>query len=149
MRDFHSLYFCVSTLFMSLSVSAQQNCTLGVGGKNTETISKVFQLNEEQQATMQELIGELEIKNKLIDDQIKKLFDEHPQSTQEELETLAKKYKVLQQKMVIISEEYDKKLLSTFNERQYRRYVDLCSEVFRKPFLVTPTKYTDSIPSPE
>ena len=103
MRDFHSLYFCVSTLLMSLSVSAQQNCTLGVGGKNTETISKVFQLNEEQQATMQELI----------------------------------------------SEEYDKKLLSTFNERQYRRYVDLCSEVFRKPFLVTPTKYTDSIPSPK
>jgi len=125
-----------------------QECTLDIGGKNFDMVVDIFQLNTEQQAVMEKLRAELEISNKSIEDEIQKLFNSHPQSTQAELISLSDKYKVLKEKMVNSSWESDKKLLETFNPKQYLRYENLCHEALRKPIKVTPTVYRDSI-SPE
>ncbi len=126
-----------------------QECTLDIGGKNSETLIKVFQLNEAQIAQMEVYCAELAIENKLVEDNIQKLFDSHPQSTPEELSTLAEKYRVLQQKMVSTSREADKKLLTIFNKRQYERYLQLCNEAIRRPIQVVPIGVKDSIVDPE
>lgn len=131
-------------LFPSFSANAQ-DCTLDIGGKNAEIIEQIFQLNASQKTTMETLRGELEIKTKGIEEEIQKLFDQQPQSTEEELITLAEKYKVLEQKLVNASWESDKKLLATFNTRQYERYTALCQEAFRKPIKVVPVIVRDSI----
>jgi len=123
-----------------------QDCTLDIGGKNSETIVTVFQLNESQIATMEALRGELEIETKVIEEQIEKLLAEHPQSKEEDLIVMGGKYKTLQQQMVKASYESDKKLLATFNSKQYERYLELCNAAIRRPIRVTPKIYEKSEP---
>jgi hypothetical protein len=135
-------------LFVSLSVSAQ-DCTLDVGGKNTDVLVKVFQMNAAQIGNMETLSAELKLETKVIEDEIQKLFDSHPQSTPEELTTLSEKYKVFQEKIVMASKATDKMLLSIFNEKQYDRYLELCYEAVRKPIKVLPTSVKDTIVDPE
>ena len=135
-------------LFVSLSVSAQ-DCTLDVGGKNTDVLVKVFQMNAAQVGNMETLSAELKLETKVIEDEIQKLFDSHPQSTPEELTTLSEKYKVFQEKIVMASKATDKMLLSIFNEKQYDRYLELCYEAVRKPIKVLPTSVKDTIVDPE
>ncbi len=128
--------------FLAVAFFGQaQNCTLDIGGKNHTVIVDVFQLNSGQQAVMEVLRGELEIAQKEIEDEIQKLFETHPQSTETELITLADKYKILKEKMVSASWESDKKLLETFNQKQYERYLSLCYEALRDPIVVTPVSY--------
>ncbi|MEP3211376.1 MAG: hypothetical protein ABJN95_19475 [Maribacter sp.] len=126
-----------------------QDCTLDVGGKNTDILIKVFQMNEAQISKMETLAAELAIETKVIEDEIQKLFDDHPQSTPEELETLSNKYKVFQEKIVMASKATDKMLLSSFNEKQYERYLELCYEALRRPIKVKPISLTDTISTPE
>ena len=122
-----------------------QTCTLDVGGKNSRTIIDVFQLNEAQIGIMETLRGELVVETKGLEEQIEKLLAEQPQSTEEELIKLAENYKVLQQKVVDVSYEADKKMLSQFNPRQYERYLRLCKAAIRMPIKVIPKIYNDSI----
>lgn len=126
-----------------------QDCTLDVGGKNTDILIKVFQMNAEQISKMEALGAELEIETKVVEDEIQKLFDNHPQSTPEELTTLSNKYKVFQEKIVMASKATDKMLLSSFNEKQYDRYLELCYEAIRKPIKVAPVSLKDTIVDPE
>ena len=139
-------YFTLLLVFSTSLLFAQQleDCTLGLGGKDTETIIKIFQLNEEQQAKMETWSAELQTQNKLIEDQVQELFAKHPQSTPDELNTLAGKYDVLKNKIVTISREYDLKLLTLFNQRQYERYEALCKAAYRRPMTI-PEKQRDSI----
>jgi hypothetical protein len=137
-------YFFIA-LCLILFTGNAQDCTLDIGGKNSETIVKIFQLNEQQLTTMEALRGDLEIERKSVEEQIEKLLAEHPQSKEEDLIVLADKYKVLQQKLVNISKAGDKKLLETFNSRQYERYLELCNEAIRRPIVVTPKNYEPSI----
>jgi len=106
-------------------------------------------MNEDQIRKMETLRAELEIETKVIEDEIQKLFDNHPQSTQEELITLSNKYKVFQEKIVMASASTDKMLLSTFNQKQYDRYLELCYEAVRKPIKVQPAIVRDTIVAPE
>ncbi len=129
----------VVTFFLFFSAGAQ-SCTLDIGGKDIDLIVKVFQLNEAQVETMEKLRAELEITTKTVEDDIQKLFDQHPQSSPEQLTTLAEKYKVLQQKLVDASYDSDRKLLETFNERQYERYLSLCMEALLDPIRVAPVQ---------
>ncbi|MGB5553768.1 MAG: hypothetical protein WBM83_03850 [Flavobacteriaceae bacterium] len=131
--------------FFSCFAAHAQTCTLDVGGNNGEMITKIFQLNQEQIGIMEQLKAEFEITSRTIEDTIQKLFDEHPQSTTEELTTMAGKYKALQQKIVDASLESDTKLLSVFNEKQYQRYLLLCNEAIREPIRVIPVQMTDSV----
>ncbi|MFH6602005.1 hypothetical protein ACEZ3G_00840 [Maribacter algicola] len=134
----------VVTFFLFFSASAQ-SCTLDIGGKNIDLIVKVFQLNEKQVTAMEEIRAELEVTSKAIKDDIQKLFDQHPQSSPEQLTTLAEKYKMLQQKLIDASYESDKKLLVMFNERQYERYLSLCVEALLDPIRVDPVQMGDAV----
>lgn len=133
-------------LIISCFEGIAQDCTLDIGGENSGTIIKVFQLNEAQIATMEALRGELAIETKTIEDQIEKLLAEHPQSKEADLLTMGEKYKVLQEKLVQASWQSDKKLLNTFNARQYERYLELCNAAIRRPIRIIPKTYEKSNP---
>lgn len=138
----HLCAFVSFALFISYEGNAQvQECTLDIGGKNSESVSEIFQLNEGQKSQMEKLRAEYSIVYNAIDDQMQKLLSEHPQSTPEELLTLADKYKAFQEKIMMASKQIDEKLLSSFNQRQYSLYLSLCHEVFRSPIEVTPVIY--------
>lgn len=133
-------------VLFSCFVSAQlEDCTLDMGGQDSELIIKIFQLNEEQIAKMESWRAELDLKNRVLQDQIVWLFDNHPQSTEEDLINLSKKYNVLQRQIVSNSRTYDQMLLGAFNERQFERYILLCSEAMRKP-LPVPDNYKSYVP---
>ncbi|NNE78138.1 MAG: hypothetical protein HKN31_13830 [Pricia sp.] len=134
--------FIVFFVFTLCSGHAQE-CTLDLGGKNAETIIRIFQLNDSQITKMETLQADLEVKTKIVEDEIEKLLSEHPQSKEADLITLGDKYKVLQQKIVDACWESDKMLLSTFNVRQYERYLILCKEAFRRPISVVPMTYEE------
>jgi len=142
-------YLVFLLVLLSTMVLSAQDCTLDVGGKNTETLIRIFQLNGPQISQMETLQAELSVETKTIEEAIQKLFDTQPQSTPEELTTLTDKYKVLKEKMVNASAATDKKLLELFNEKQYERYVALCNEAFRRPIKVVPQVLQDSLVSPE
>lgn len=137
------------TFFLCTFLARAQDCTLDIGGKNTDTLIQVFQMNKEQIGQMQSWRAELSIQTKGIEEEIQKLFDNHPQSTPDELTTLAGKYKVMQQKIVEASKAADKKLLSVFNVKQYERYLELCHEALRKPIQVVPVVLKKSVVDPE
>ncbi|MFT6837259.1 MAG: peptidoglycan hydrolase CwlO-like protein [Sediminicola sp.] len=123
-------------IFFLFSLGIAQECTLGIGGRDAETIIQVFQLNEEQVAIMNELRSALDLETSPIEEQIKQLLETHPQSTPEELTELAVKFKVLESKIVQISRSYDQRLLALFNQKQFQRYVELCHEVVRTPLKI-------------
>lgn len=128
---FPVLLFCA--IFTTVGQTA--DCTLGIGGKDTETIIKVFQLSAEQLVLMEGWIQELEKSNEKIEEQIDHLLDEHPQSNEEELQILAEKFKVLRTEIIANSKICDQKLIGIFNENQYKRYIALCNEAIRRPLI--------------
>ncbi len=122
----------------ALIANAQdRDCMLGVGGSDSETIVQVFQLNKDQIGKMIEWRAEFEVSSRVYQDEITKLFDTHAQSSSEDLQTLSNKYRVLKDKIIALSKEYDEKLLRIFNEKQYQRYYELCKEAGRNPLQVT------------
>lgn len=121
-----------------VSVSAQQECSLGIGVTQADIIAQVFQLRPEQKVKLEEFQAELAKETQLVDEERKTLFDTHPQTSAEDLANFGTKHAVLEDKVKGISRKYDLKLLAIFNEKQYQRYVSLCNEVMRKPLLVTP-----------
>jgi hypothetical protein len=145
--------FKISFIFFILLVfpflGSAQDCTLDIGGKNTDMLIDVFQLNAQQISQMETWRAELAIETKIIEEAIQKLFETQPQSTPEELTALADKYKVLKEKMVKASAATDKKLLEVFNKKQYERYLGLCTEALRRPIKVVPLGVHDTIVDPE
>ena len=121
-----------------ISVQAQQECSLGIGATESDTIIQIFQLKEEQITNLEEFKAALEIETRLLDEERKNLFENHPQSTPEDLTALGAKYKVLEERMKQVFKKYDLKHLALFNEKQYQRYVTLCQEVSRQPLVVVP-----------
>lgn len=136
MKLFKPLF--VPVALMVCSVIDAQDCTLAIAGRDADVIIQVFQMNNEQIAKMQGWKAELEKEMEAAQAQIDRLLESQPQETPEQLAQLAIKYKVLRDRIMEISKSYDKKLLAIFNERQYRRYVGLCREVFLKPLPVNP-----------
>ncbi len=112
-----------------------QDCTLDLGSDNLELITKVFQLNEAQIGQVEGWKAQLAVESRLIEEQIKELFNTHPQSNYDEIEAMSKKYKVFQDKLVNLSLSYDNKLVQVFNDKQYERYVTLCNEAALDPLI--------------
>ena len=137
-------YSSVVMFLFSCFFGFSQDCTLNVGGGNVETIVSVFQLNPTQKSKLEDLKAAYSVDAKALEDEIEKLLEEHPQSTPQELELLGNKYIVLKNKMADKAEETDLKLLESFNEKQYNRYVELCKEALRRPFVIAPVVYKDS-----
>jgi hypothetical protein len=139
-------FYCILLFFMVLKGFGQsEDCTLGIGGKDTETIIEVFQLSEEQLTQMKGWIQELNKSNEVIEEQIDILLEKHPQSNEEELLELAEKFKVLRAQIVANSKICDQKLVGILNEKQYMRYSSLCEEAFRRP-LTGLTSESDTTP---
>jgi len=142
--------FILLIVFSFVSIySLAQDCELGLNEESSEMLIKVFQLNEDQISKMETWQAELEIKTKTLEDEIQLLLDTHPQSSTQELTNLAGKYERLQQSMLAASREADVFLLSTFNKKQYERYLMLCHEVVRRPIKVVPVSLQGTISIPD
>lgn len=123
----------LSSLFILTSLAGQQaDCTLGIGGKDTEVVIRVFKLNPGQQEQLSLWVTELQSYQEDMSAQIRELFDTHPQHNLEEIQDLASKYKVLRDEIEATYKAFDRKLLSTFDDRQYAQYRQLCREANRQ-----------------
>ncbi len=122
---------------INLGYTQAADCTLGLGGKDTEVIIQVFQLNGEQQVKLDMWVAEYQLSSRLIQEEIDQLLASHPQKTPEDLHNMAQKYNTLKTKLFGISRGYDRKLIGLFNQQQYEVYLKLCNEVNRKPMLGT------------
>lgn len=120
------------------TLPAQQDCSLAIGVTDTDTIIQIFQLKEEQITKLEEYKAALELEIKFLDEERQNLFENHPQSTPEELTALGEKHRVLEDKIKLVFLKYDLQLLALFNEKQYDRYAALCEEVSRKPLVIQP-----------
>ena len=120
-------------------LSAQESfCALDIGGEDVEIIIQIFQLNEEQQSLLESWRAELQLQTRVLEDEMKQLLATHPQSTEADLQNLARKYGLLKNQLLQISSEYDQRLLGVFNEKQYKFYTELCREAMRTPLNPIP-----------
>ena len=135
MKLIKSIFLLLGALFACFTVNAQ-DCTLAIGGKDADIIIQVFQMNNEQIAKMEVWKMELAKETEAAQEQANQLLASQPQGTPEDLEKMAIKYKEIQDRVAEISKSYDKKLLAIFNEKQYRRYVGLCRDIYLRPLVV-------------
>ncbi|MBT8179262.1 MAG: hypothetical protein HKP60_09110 [Eudoraea sp.] len=133
MRIKGSTILLLGLLFAQVNFAQMADCTLGLGGKDTEVIIKVFHLNEEQKSQLDMWVAEYQLSSRLIQEEVDQLLESHPQKTPEDLEKLAVKYNTLKTKLFNISRAYDQQLIALFDQRQYGVYLELCNEVNRKP----------------
>ncbi len=129
------LVFCFALIF-SLPTFSQEECFLGIGGRDDETISEVFQLNELQLEKLRNWSAELKVRNDILKDQAKYLLKRRGQASPEDLMAVSYKYKDLLDSMRQNSRMLDKRLLSIFNDKQYNLYIDLCSQLTLRPIYV-------------
>lgn len=124
---------CVGLLLPKMVFGQLQDCTLGIGNKDTEVIFQVFKLNEEQKVLAEALAAEYQKDSRFIQEQVDELFESHPQGTPEDLQKMARKFDSLKVQLIDMSRSYDQKLVSLFDQKQYEVYLQLCNEVRRKP----------------
>ncbi len=113
-----------------------QVCILDIGNSNSDKIIENFQLKDEQLTLLKTLKEDLKKEMDVLEKQQKDLFENHPQSTPDELMVLGQKHKVIEDKMFAVTVKYDQKLISVFNEKQYERYVLLCNTAGRTPIQI-------------
>ena len=127
------VFLCFASSFLGFS---QQECFLGIGGKDNETITEVFQLNEEQKEKLKQWSAELKVRNDILKDQAKYLMKQHEASSPEVLMTVSTKYKGLLDSMRQNLRMLDTRMLSVFNDKQYNRYLELCGLLALRPIYV-------------
>ena len=123
-------------LFYGFLSSAQMECTLGVGGRNDETIIEVFQLNEEQQENLRNWSAELKVRNTYLKDKAKVLLKRNETSPPNVLMEMSYEYRELLDSMRSNIRMIDRRLLGTFNKKQYDLYVELCGVIAMDPMRV-------------
>ncbi len=121
-------------LFHGLT-EAQDDCLLGVGGKNDETIIEAFQLSDDQIEHMRNWAAELKYRNSLLQDRADALLKKHSQSSPEDLLTMSYEYRTLVDSMKSNIRMIDKRLLEQFNDNQYNRYINLCNKATLSPIF--------------
>lgn len=130
----HNLLTWILFLSISTWLYAQvDDCTLDIAGQDTGIIVDIFQMNDDQKASLEAWIAELELARRPLEEEMRRLLSEHPQSTEADLQNLGKKYSSLNKKLLGLSVQYDRMLLGIFNDKQYAYYVSLCEEAARKP----------------
>lgn len=123
-------------LMLSFSVFAQQDCMLGVGGKDDDTIAEVFQLNEEQLENLRNWSAELKIRNEILQNQAEYLLKQHEESSPEVLLKVSTEYRAIIDSMKQNVRMMDKRLLSIFNPKQYEFYLELCNTLTLRPIHI-------------
>lgn len=121
---------------LSTSVSAQEECFLGVGGKNHETIAEIFDLNEKQLKNLRNWGAELKYRNEIFIIRAEYLLKNHPHSSHEDLLQLSYKYRGHLDSMMGNLRMIDKRMLGTFNNQQYNLYIQLCNSIQLSPIFV-------------
>ena len=114
-------------------LSAQQDCYLGVGGPDDQTITEVFRLDSLQQEQLANLGAELKFRNQLLTQRAEYLLELHAQSSPEDLLVMSFEYRQVLDSMHSNMRLIDKKLLSLFNDQQYNLYIRLCNQAQSSP----------------
>ena len=112
---------------------SQQDCYLGIGGPDNETIAEVFQLDSLQLEQMANLGAELKFRNQLLAQRAEFLLDLHAQSSPEDLLVMSFEYRQVLDSMHTNMRLIDKKMLSLFNDQQYNMYIRLCNQAQSSP----------------
>ena len=120
----------------SVSGLAQMDCILGVGGHDNETISKVFELTDEQRKNLKNWSAELKVRNDILEDRAEFLMKKNEESSPEVLLTVSKQYATIMDSMRQNIRMMDKRLLSTFTESQYEKYVKMCNQLTLRPIYI-------------
>ncbi|MDF0715903.1 hypothetical protein PY092_07075 [Muricauda sp. 334s03] len=123
-------------LILGFSGFAQMDCILGVGGRDNETITKVFELTEEQQRNLKNWSAELKIRNDIFKGKAEYLMKQNEESSPEVLMDVSKKYQSFIDSMAKNVRMMDKRLLTTFNKAQYERYLKLCRQMTLRPIHI-------------
>ena len=113
--------------------SAQEDCFLGLGGEDHDKIISVFQLSDEQKENLKNWGAELEYRNEIFKIRAERLLKNHAQKSPEDLLNLSFKYRALLDSMRNNLRMLDKRMLSTFNDKQYNLYIELCNSVLMSP----------------
>ncbi|MEM8928169.1 MAG: hypothetical protein AAGC45_08190 [Bacteroidota bacterium] len=112
---------------------SQEDCFLGIGGKDDETIKAVFELTEDQVEKMRNWGAELEFRNEIFERRAKNLLKNHAQGSPEDLMNLSYEFKALLDSMENNIKRLDKRMLGIFTNEQYNLYIMLCNQVYRSP----------------
>jgi len=115
---------------------AQMDCILGVGGRDNETITKVFELTEEQRENLKNWSAELKIRNDIFKERAEYLMKQNEDSSPEVLIEVSKKYQSFIDSMAKNVHMMDKRLLESFTQTQYDRYLKLCNQMTLRPIYV-------------
>jgi len=113
--------------------TAQEECYLGIGGKDDAAITEVFQLNDEQIENLKNWGAELKFRNEIFENKLENLLKNHAQSSPEDLMKMSFKYKAYLDSIVGNIRLLDKRMLSTFNDKQYNLYIMMCNQLLRTP----------------
>ena len=112
------------------------DCILGVGGRDNETIAKVFELTEEQQENLKNWSAELKIRNDIFKERAAYLMKQNEESSPEVLMEVSKKYQSFIDSMAKNVHMMDKRLLESFSQVQYDRYLKLCNQMTLRPIYI-------------
>lgn len=124
--------FLLPTLLIS-----QEDCLLGIGGKDDETIKVVFRLTEEQIEKMRNWGAELQFRNEIFERRANHLLETHAQSSLEDLKKMSIEYKALLDSIQGNIRLLDKRMLGIFTIEQYNLYIMLCNQVYRSPIYAS------------
>lgn len=127
-------------LFFPLLLFSQEDCLLGIGGKDDEIIKAVFELTDEQAEQMRNWGAELKFRNEIFEIKAENLLKNHAQSSPEDLLKMSYQYKVLLDSMESNMRLLDKRLLSIFTTDQYNLYIMLCNQVYKSPIYANRSK---------
>ena len=130
--------FVIASIFLLYGVFsfAQMDCILGVGGRDNETIAKVFELTEVQRENLKNWSAEVRVRNDVFKEKAKYLMKQNEESSPEVLIEVSKKYQSYIDSMANNVRLIDKRLLGTFSQAQYDRYLKLCSQLTLRPIYI-------------
>ena len=143
---FLCLPISICFLFIMNGLQAQEDCILGVGITDDQTLIDIFHLNGTQSEKLINFSAELKYRNELLNNQAGNILKRHPQGSTAEIIALAKKYNVIWDSVIRVQRAIDIRTLKLFNKNQYMLYIDLCEKAFRRPYHIIPKIYRDSIP---
>ena len=83
-----SFLIFLQLLFIN-GIMAQDDCILGVGITEDQTLIDIFQLNEAQTEKFMNFSAELKYRNELLNNQADNILKRHPQSSEAELMVLS------------------------------------------------------------
>ncbi|MDT0540326.1 MULTISPECIES: hypothetical protein [Croceitalea] len=127
----------IFSILIFFSSYAQEDCYLGIGGKDDVIITEVFELTEEQTENLKNWGAELKFRNEIFELKANNLLKNHAQASPEDLLKMSYNYKALLDSMAANMRLLDKRMLGTFTNKQYNVYIMLCNQLSRSPIYTS------------